>query len=296
MNPPETTPNEVSPKELLAAERAIAARHTDRFPWGSLIWATLNLGAWLALWPAVFLLGLPLWVAFPVACVTVALSYLPSHEAQHSIFARPGARLRWLNEAVGTLSVLPLVIPYRVLRATHMEHHKHTNDPARDPDFSTHVESPLKAALMAARVRAPRGGQADDYRACLERLGREDLILETVIYELVFYSTLFALAWNGFALEAAALWWAPRHVGLAYILFYLSWAPHNPGLARGRYRDTRSFRSWGGNLSSLGMQAHIVHHLYPRIPLLRTPRAYREMRPLLEARGCRLDDHGETLP
>ena len=280
----------MSPGELLRAERAVAARHTDHFPWGSLIWAVLNLLVWLSLWPAVFAFGLPLSVAFPVACVTMTLSYLPSHEAQPSIFARPGTRLRWLNELVGTLSVIPLVIPYRVLRATHMEHHKHANDPALDPDHGSHADTRLGAVVAALRMRAPRGGQADSYRACLERLGRDDLVVEAALYELVFYGVLFGLALSGRALEAAALWWAPRHVGLVYIIYFLSWAPHNPGLLKGRYRDTRAFRSWGGNISSLGMQAHIVHHLYPRIPLLRTPAAYREMRPLLETRGCRLDD------
>ena len=50
--------------------------------------------------------------------------------------------------------------------------------------------------------------------------------------------------------------------------------------------DTRSFRSHVGNIGSMGMQFHVVHHLHPRIPLLRTPRAYWEMRDIIEARGC----------
>ena len=279
----------MSERELRAAEREIARRHTDRFPWGSLLWAALNTLVWLSLWPLVFVAGLPLWVAFPVACVNVALSYLPSHEAQHDIFARPGSRLRWLNELVGHLSVIPLAIPFGLLRATHLEHHKHANDPELDPDYYSHAATPGRAILTAIRARRPRGGQSDDYRASAERLGRDDLVIKAALYELAYYGFLFALAWSGFALEAAALWWLPRHVGLVYIIFYLSWAPHNPGLSKGRYRDTRSFRSWGGNISSLGMQAHIVHHLHPRIPLLRTPKAFREMEPILRARGCRLD-------
>jgi beta-carotene hydroxylase len=36
------------------------------------------------------------------------------------------------------------------------------------------------------------------------------------------------------------------------------------------------------------MQYHIVHHLYPRIPLMQTPAAYRELRPILERQGCDL--------
>jgi beta-carotene hydroxylase len=39
----------------------------------------------------------------------------------------------------------------------------------------------------------------------------------------------------------------------------------------------------------MGMQFHIIHHLYPRIPLMRTPAAYRALRPILEVRGCDLE-------
>jgi beta-carotene hydroxylase len=111
-------------------------------------------------------------------------------------------------------------------------------------------------------------------------------VLDGVIYQVIHFGILFALAWSGYALEAALLWWLPRHIGLTYIQFYLSWAPHHPGEKTGRYRDTRSFRSILGNIGSLGMQYHIIHHLHPRIPLYRTPKAYWEMKPILEARGC----------
>jgi beta-carotene hydroxylase len=276
-------------KSLLRQEREIARRHIGRFPWGSLLWAILNLAVWLALWPLVFFGGLSLWIAFPIACANVALCYLPSHEAQHDIYARPGERLRWLNEMVGTLSVIPLVTPYRLLRITHLEHHKHTNDPMRDPDYGTHAETAWGAIWASIRARAPRGAQTDSYEQVCKEQGREDILVEAALYQLGFYALLFALAWTGYAIEAAALWWLPRHIGVTYTHFYLSWAPHNPTMGKGRYKDTRAFRSWLGNFSSLGMQAHIVHHLHPRIPLLRTPKAYREMKPILEARGCQLD-------
>jgi beta-carotene hydroxylase len=58
---------------------------------------------------------------------------------------------------------------------------------------------------------------------------------------------------------------------------------------KGRYRDTRAWRSPVGTIASMGMEYHIIHHLFPKIPLLQTGPAYREMRPLLEERGCRID-------
>jgi beta-carotene hydroxylase len=38
------------------------------------------------------------------------------------------------------------------------------------------------------------------------------------------------------------------------------------------------------------MQYHIVHHLYPTIPLNKTPAAYRALRSILAERGCNLDN------
>lgn len=278
----------LSEKELMAAERAIAARHIDRFPWGSVAWAFLNLACWLSLWPLTMMGILPVWAAFPIACANMALSYLPSHEAQHDIIARPGAKLRWLNETVGHLSTLPLLLPYRVAKLTHLEHHKHANHPELDPDYGTHADTALQSVWQTIKGQQP-GEKSNAYGETLARIGRPEVALDAVVYELVYYAIMIGLCWSGHALEAALIWFLPKHIGLIYIRHYLSWAPHNPGMSQGRYRDTRGFRSAVGNVLSMGMQFHIIHHLHPRIPLMRTPRAYYEMREILEARGCRMD-------
>lgn len=277
--------------DLMRAEREIARKHIDRFPWMSVIWAFANFGVWLALWPLVFFAGLPLWIAFPIATLNLMLTYLPSHEAQHDIIAKPGSPLRWLNELVGHMSIIPLVLPYRVARLTHLEHHKNCNNPDLDPDISTKARGPLDAIWQSIKNRQPRAnGGYNAYGACLKRIGREDVVLDAVVYQIVFYGILFALAWNGYAIEAALLWWLPRHIAFTYIQYFLSWAPHHPGHSTERYGNTRSFRSILGNIGSMGMQYHIVHHLHPRIPLFRTGPAYWEMKPILEARGCDVEE------
>jgi beta-carotene hydroxylase len=274
--------------DLDAAERQIAAKYMRMVPWGAVAWAFTNLAVWLSLWPLVLLDIMPLWLGFIIASINVSLSYLPSHEAQHSIIARRGQPLRWLNELVGHLSVIPLVQPYRVLRATHMEHHAHTNNPQLDPDYSVHAPSDFAFLTNSIKRRQP-GADADKaYADALQRTNKGHVLIDAVVYNLVYLGFLFAMAWGGYALEAALLWWLPRHIGLTYIQYYLSWAPHHPGNAQGRYRDTRGFKSRLGNLLSLGMQYHIVHHLYPHIPLSKTPAAYRELKPILQQRGCDL--------
>lgn len=278
-------------KELIRREQAIARKYMGGVPWLMVAWGLGNFAVWLALWPLVMTGTLPLWAGSLIACANVTLSYLPSHEAQHDIIGRPGTKWRWLNQLVGHVSLIPLVLPYRVARLTHYEHHKHTNDPERDPDYGTKAKGPLDSIRRTILSQQP-GSQSglNNYGAVLQRMGREDVILDAVIYKMIFFGTLCALAWSGFALEAIFLWWLPRHFGLAYIIFFLSWAPHHPAEEKGRYSNTRSWRSKLGNIGSLGMQFHLIHHLYPTIPLTRHPAVYAEMKPILEARGCRLGD------
>ena len=276
--------------ELRAMERAIAKQHLDKFPYLSLAWGLGNLACWIAVWVLCLNGVMPLWLGFIIATVNVAASYLPSHEAQHSIFAMPGKPKRWLNELVGWLSPIPLVMPYSVLRATHMEHHKHANNPELDPDYSEHY-STIRGFFWSSvqwRQPKPRGGE-HPYVRCLKRIGREDLILHSVAYQLVYMGVLCGMALNGLAIEAALLWWLPRVFAVFYVQFYLSWAPHYPDCGTDRYNDTQSFKSRFGNIWSSGMQYHVIHHLYPRIPLVRTPEAYRQMKPILKAQGARVD-------
>ena len=169
------------------------------------------------------------------------------------------------------------------MRHTHFEHHKHTNDPELDPDYEVHVPSTW------AFLRKHIGRQAGNaYAETLVRVGRPELVMEGVIVQLAYLGILFGLAWSGYAIEAALLWWLPRHIALPYIQYYLSWMPHHPAEDTSRYGDTRAFKSALGNLGSLGMQYHIIHHLYPTIPLMQTPAAYRALKPVLERRECDL--------
>lgn len=273
--------------QLLKMERQIARRHSGMFPWLILVWAFGNMACWLALWPLVFTGTLSLWAAFPVALINLSLVYLPTHEAQHDIIARAGTRLRWLNELVGHGTSWMIVYPFEMLRVTHLDHHRHANDPLLDPDHQTSAKGPWRAIWRSIRERQPDGRRQQDYLASLERAGRRDLIALSLMYRLAYFAILFALAWTGHALEAFFLWWLPVQIGSTYLLLFLSWAPHHSG-SKGRYRDTRSFRSRLGNIGSMGMQYHIVHHLHPYIPLTRTPAAYWELRPILEARGCNI--------
>lgn len=282
--------NQLRERELARIERDIARRHIGKFPWFIVICAGVNFAIWLALWPLVFTGIMPVWLGLIIASINAAVGYLPSHEAQHDIIARPGSKLRWLNEVIGHLSTVPLALPYKLAKVTHQEHHRHTNHPELDPDISSRARGPWHAVWRSIVNRQPRAkGAFNAYGRTLVRLKRFDVLREAAVCRLAWFIALFALAWSGHAIEAAALWWLPHHIGYTYIQFYLSWAPHHPAEETHPHRATRSFRSVVGNLGSMGMQYHIVHHLHPRIPLYRTPQVYWEMKPVLEARGANVD-------
>jgi beta-carotene hydroxylase len=278
----------LSDEELDVLERQIAGKYMGKVPWGAVIWGIGNCLIFIALFPLVLSGLVPLWAGFIVATLNVILAYLPSHEAQHNIIAGRGKPLRWLNELVGHMSVIPMVYPYRILRATHMEHHKHTNDPEKDCDIDLHARSQADFFRKALINRQPASTRNGAYGNSLERTGQSHLMLDALLLNAAYLIFMFSMAWSGYALEMALLWWIPKMIGETYISYYLAWAPHYPGNEQGRYRDTRAFKSRFGNLVSMGMQFHIIHHLYPRIPLSLTPAAYRELRPILEQRGCEL--------
>lgn len=281
--------SQLSNAELRRLELNIARKYSGKVPWGIVAWAFGNLAFWLALWPLVLLDIIPLWLGFVLSTVSLSLVYLPTHDAQHYIIGRPGTRLHWLNELLGHATTWMVGTPFEVYRISHLDHHRHTNDPERDVDITTQAEGPWQALWSTIRQRQPDSKRASDYMASLERAGRPDLILLSLIYKLAQVAILIGLAWSGYALEAFLLWWLPMQFAMTYLVFFLSWAPHSPGMEAGRYRDTKNWRSKVGNVLSMGMQYHIVHHLHPYIPLMDTPAAYRELRPILKARGCKLE-------
>lgn len=285
--------SELSSQELQRLERSIADQFMGGLPWGSIVWAFTNLAVWLSLWPLTLSGVLPFWVAAPIATLNVILAYLPSHEAQHRIIAREGERLFWLNELVGHLSLIPMGLAYEMARLTHYQHHLHANDLELDPDINTKSDSAWHMIVndIASQLQTV-SKMSTSYAKALERIGTDDARragVTALMYQLVFTALLIGFAWAGYALEVAAIVWLPHIVGGVYIRFFLSWAPHHPAAKMGRYRDTRGFRSRLGNILTMGMQYHIIHHLYPRMPLMRHPAAFRALRPILVARGCRLD-------
>ncbi|TFI57959.1 beta-carotene hydroxylase [Sphingomonas parva] len=276
-------------RQLLLREREIAARHMGVPMWGYSVAALGGFALWVALFPLAMAGIIPLWLGFLVSATLATGGYVTSHEAMHSNIARKGEPLRWLNELVGQVSTIPLIFPFSMARIMHLQHHYHCNDPLRDPDYPDEAPSAWQAIVKTWLNRQPRnGGSIHHYKRILAELdspASRRAQRDTALLQLGAMAFFFAMAWSGYALVIAAIWWLPRHIALSYIRFYLSWAPHHPRTKQGRYENTKVFKSRLGHIMSMGMETHLVHHLYPSIPNHRTKAAYFEMRDVLAARG-----------
>lgn len=274
----------------MAQERAIARKYIGGFPWLMVIWGLGGFLLWLALWPLVALDYVPLWLGGLIATIILCACYLPSHEAEHGNIGRPGSSTRWLNEIIGHCSMWPLLIPYGAHRAVHLKHHAYTNDHEKDPDIYTRSANIWQAMYRAWLRSQPVTGGTDQTAALEDSPEKDRLILQAFLVTRFAWLVMFALAWSGLALELLVLWWLPRHIATVYTIVTLAWAPHHPANETGRYRDTRGWVSPVGTILSSGMEYHLVHHLFPAIPLNKTPAAYRELKPLLEKEGMTLNN------
>ncbi|MCZ8325200.1 MAG: fatty acid desaturase [Sphingomonadaceae bacterium] len=277
-------------RDLRKEEIAIARQFHGGTMWPYAVAAFGCFAVWLSFFPLAIMGMLNLPLAFVLSCFFCVGGYVTSHEAMHSNIGQPGSKTRWLNEAVGAVSTIPIVFPFSMARLMHLEHHYHCNDPLKDPDYTDEAPNMWAAWYKTWYNRQPGvDGSIHHYKRILAEMGTpaaRRALVETMILQLVFMGTLFTMAWNGYAIEAALIWWLPRHIGLSYIRFFLSWAPHHPREGKtGRYENTNIFKSRVGHILSMGMQYHLIHHLYPGIPNHRTKEAYYALKPILKARG-----------
>lgn len=190
--------------------------------------------------------------------------FTPLHEAAHGNVSGRHARLAWVDSLVGHLSAVCLVASFEVFRTLHARHHRHTNDPARDPDHFVKSESAAGAFLRSLPTwTIYLARYAKDRRR--EGKGPGGL----VCYLLALGALVAAVAlWAG-PLVVAAAWIGPALLSLSLDAFVFDWLPHHPHESRDPRLATRNRPGAVGFLLTLGQSLHQVHHLFPHLPFYR---------------------------
>ena len=231
--------------------------------------------AWLGL-------GMPREIATLACLVACYMSFTVMHESVHGVAHAHKA----VNGLLGRVAATLLCSPYRSFRAVHLEHHSHTNDPVRDPDFGVARRPRLLLPLYCL-------GVVVDYRRHFygRRMWRSRAELIEVLVTEVLLLGVMVVALSRPETREPFLWcWLVPALGAATVLaFAFDYLPHRPHEARGRYRDTRAYPGSLLHALLLAQNYHLVHHLWTTIPWFRYRRAFEGVRPELEQRGCRID-------
>lgn len=275
----------------IEAERKLARTFMGRIEWEMILIGVLQFTTWIATWVLVIYGIIPLLVGFLIALFTACNAYLPSHAGQHGHLSGGRKNLQWLDYLVGQISVIPLAQSHEILKATHLKHHAHTNDPDMDPDFfHGNAKNWWEAAVNVniayndegPALRAIEKHQENDpkFKEALEKGGS---------WAFLFYFAQIILAVL-YPIETLLLWWIPKRVATSYLGIVFSYFPHS-GLEKGRYKDTRFWTNRVPRFLNHSMQIHTMHHMYPRICHYDEAKAIEALKPFMIERGMPGAEH-----
>ena len=181
------------------------------------------------------------------------------------------------------------MIPLTAHRHEHMDHHRHTNDPERDPDYPVAgmQDSVFGAAKSAVQIVY---GQFSHYyrRRWKQAPARQNVVL--CIEVLAAMLPRVAVFASGFWLEGVLLFGLAWLIGVMVLLYLFAYIVHRPHDQVGRYVDTSTI-IFPGPLGTvltwfyLFQNYHTIHHLFPRVPFYRYAKLHDEIEEILIAKG-----------
>ena len=228
----------------------------------------------LTLVPAMLLLG-----------VAQAALFAPIHETMH----QTAFKSRRANTVVGWLSACPSLLNWHFYTAFHLAHHRHTQDPLRDPELIMPPPSTLDAyvwrvlALPYWRTRLTViadcwRGDLSRYPFIPERAGQK-VILSVRAISVFMLALAAASAWVWGPWTPLLFWILPQMLGQPFLRLYLLTehtlcTEDDNGLTNTRTVLTNGLM----RLVMWNMSYHTEHHLYPSIPFHRLPDAHLALR------------------
>ena len=233
-----------------------------------------HLGA-IALCTTLIALRVPLWgLLLPVQGILLIFLFTLEHEATHRTpFAQD-----WLNDAVGRLCGLVLVLPFLWFRYFHLAHHRWTNHPGEDPELASpkpesrrqwvwHVSGlPYWGATLRLIARLTLGTERQSYlpAIAMPRIRRE--VRGMVLLYLVALATLArtdVLVW---------VWIVPMVLGQPFLRLYLL-AEHGdcPFVANMLENSRTTFTNRVVRFLTWNMPFHAEHHAFPTVPFHQLP-------------------------
>jgi len=231
---------------------------------------------------------IPMWVGAISNTVFLYAIYTVVHEAVHANISSRKKNLRWVDTLAGVIACAPLWLNYHQHRRQHMEHHAHTNEDS-DPDIYARGSFPGWIFLRLPVALINYFNPVQQYRDCRRfNCTRREYVYTFIGFGInaLILLTLLALGWWR---EVLVLWFVPWWIGQTVMLTFFTWTPHHDHSETGRYRNTRVSLFPFANFLLQGQNYHLIHHMMPAIPFYRYKPVFDELRPVLEAKGVRIE-------
>lgn len=259
-------------------------------------------------WGSVVILGLLIWRvstdhgllwAAPLMVVQgllVAFMFCALHECMH----KTAFRSKGLNLLVGYASGLAIAWPYEYYFVYHWAHHRHTQDPARDPELQggqvpqsdTQLVVLFSGALQIYGRLRVLVGHAFSRRSKMPWVptSKQALVVNEARAFVLIYVALIA---GSVMLHTEVLLWVwlvPLFIGQIFLRPYLLAEHTGCSHARSSFENTRTTSAsavlrW----ISWNMPYHVEHHAYPAVPFHALPRLHGSV-------AERIVYHGQSYP
>ncbi len=208
--------------------------------------------------------------------VLIVFLFTLLHETVH----RTAFETLWLNKAVAWVCGFLILLPPAWFRYFHFEHHRHTQDPERDPELAApkpdslwrylvHLSGlPVWRSHLATLLRNASGRCEDVFvpRERRSKLRREARTMLAVYALLLAGSLAFGTAALAYA------WLLPLLLGQPFLRLYLL-AEHGrcPEVANMLANSRTVFTNRIVRTLAWNMPYHAEHHAYPAVPFHRLP-------------------------
>lgn len=255
-------------KNLTPCEHADLTRKSN---WPGIAHLAIHFGI-IILLGTLIALRIPYWPAIMIPQgVAIVFLFTLAHETAHRTAFKTG----WLNKSVNHVCCFLIFLPPEWFRLFHFEHHRHTQDPARDPELATAKPEtlgqylwaltglPVWASQLKTLTCNALGQNADRFVPAKAKnaVRREAQIM------LAAYAALLAASLATGNMILVAAWLVPILIGQPFLRAFLmaehTGCPTNPDmLANSRTLSTNAavrFISWN-------MPYHAEHHTMPAVP------------------------------
>jgi len=238
----------------------------------------LSSGIWIAQ-------AMPFWqIVLLLHGIALTFLFTLEHETTHQT---PFAS-RWLNESVGHICGLVLFLPFTWFRYFHLAHHRHTNDPEKDPELANPKPDTWPKYLWHLTGYGYwKGVSLALIRNAFGRLDAPylpDSAQPRIKFESRIMLLIYALAALSLTQTTALIWlWVlPMLLGQPFLRLYLLAEHSHCAPVANMFANTRTtltnrairFIAWN-------MPYHAEHHAAPQVPFHQLPALHETVAPYL---------------